>query len=76
MAFQIYKEDPNMIRESRARKAVTIIDRVLEKNIVMLPLACRGSNPGEANENISSRNYYEGTKVIAAYMFQTSYIKD
>ncbi|KAH0998616.1 cytosolic non-specific dipeptidase-like isoform X1 [Dendroctonus ponderosae] len=74
--IQIYKEDPNMIRESRARKAVTVLDRVLEKNIVMLPLACRGSNPGEANENISSRNYYEGTKVIAAYMFQTSYIKD
>ncbi|XP_060528292.1 cytosolic non-specific dipeptidase-like [Cylas formicarius] len=71
---QIYKEDPNMIREARARQAVTIFDRVLEKNIVMLPLSCRGSNPGEPNENISSRNFYEGTKLIAAYLFQMSNI--
>ncbi|XP_050304401.1 cytosolic non-specific dipeptidase-like [Anthonomus grandis grandis] len=73
---QIYKEDPNMIREAKAREAVTILDRILEKSILMLPLTCRGSNPGESNENITSRNYYEGTKVIAAYLFQTSYIKD
>ncbi|KAL1494567.1 hypothetical protein ABEB36_010145 [Hypothenemus hampei] len=68
--IQIYKEDPNMIREPIAREAVTILDRILQRNIVVLPLARRGSNPGHENENISSRNYYEGTKVIAAYLFQ------
>ncbi|KAF7273865.1 hypothetical protein GWI33_013443 [Rhynchophorus ferrugineus] len=74
--MQIYKEDPSLIREARAREAVTILDRVLEKSIVMMPLSCKGSNPGEVDENISTRNYYEGTKVIAAYLFQIATIQD
>ena len=72
----MYKEEPNMIREARGNEAVTILDRILEKNIVMLPLSCRGSNSGGPNENISSRNYYEGTKVIGAYLFQIALLND
>ncbi|CAH1155802.1 unnamed protein product [Phaedon cochleariae] len=74
--IQIYKEDPNLIREDRGRETATIFDNVLEKNIIILPLCAKGADPGEANENISSRNYFEGTKLIAAYLFQLSYLKE
>ncbi|XP_030764210.1 cytosolic non-specific dipeptidase-like [Sitophilus oryzae] len=74
--MQVYKEDPSLIREARAREVVTILDRVLEKSILMMPLSCKGSNSGEANENISIRNYYEGTKVVAAYLFQFAIVHE
>lgn len=65
-----------MIREDRGRETATIFDNVLEKNVIVLPLCEKGSNPGGANEYISARNYYEGTKLIAAYLFQLSYINE
>ncbi|XP_028138514.1 beta-Ala-His dipeptidase-like isoform X1 [Diabrotica virgifera virgifera] len=68
--IQIYKQDPNLIREDRGRESPTVFDSVLEKNIVMVPLCSKNSNQAEANESISARCYYEGTKLLAAYMFQ------
>ncbi|KAJ8947213.1 hypothetical protein NQ318_001498 [Aromia moschata] len=70
--IQIYKECPNIIREDRPRETITILDRVLEKPVVLLPLYCKGCNAGEENENITARNYYEGIKLLAAYMFQVA----
>ncbi|XP_023021265.2 cytosolic non-specific dipeptidase [Leptinotarsa decemlineata] len=74
--IQIYKEDPNLIREDRGRETATIFDNVLEKNMIILPLCSKGTNSGEANEHISSRNYFEGTKVIAAYLFQIAQTRE
>ncbi|RZC33444.1 PHF5 and/or Peptidase M20 domain containing protein [Asbolus verrucosus] len=68
--IQIYKEDPNMIREDRARVLLTILDSILETNILFLPLVTHGSNAGGDNENLSLRNFYESTKLLAAYLFQ------
>ncbi|CAH1985983.1 unnamed protein product [Acanthoscelides obtectus] len=68
--IQIYKEDPNLIREDRPRLTATIFDNVLEKSMLLLPLCSRGSNLGQADENISNKNYYEGTKLIGAFLFQ------
>jgi hypothetical protein len=59
-----------MIREDRARVLLTILDRVLESNILLLPLVSRGSNAGGDNENITVRIFYESTKLLAAYLFQ------
>lgn len=61
-----------MIREDRSRVLLTIFDQVLETNILLLPLVPKGSNPGGANENIIIRNFYESTKLLAAYLFQIS----
>ncbi|CAG9769828.1 unnamed protein product [Ceutorhynchus assimilis] len=73
---QIYKEVPNMIRRSTVTEALTVMDRTLEKPIVMVPLSRSVSRPGKCNENITYRNYIEGTKVIAAILFQISYTTD
>lgn len=65
-----------MIREDRERESVTIFNTFLEKPILVLPLCNKTSNLGEEDENISYRNYYEGTKLIAAFLYQFSYMKD
>lgn len=61
-----------MIREDRSRVLLTIFDQVLETNILLLPLVPKGSNSGDANENVTIRNFYESTKLLAAYLFQVS----
>lgn len=65
-----------MIREDRERESVAIFNTFLERPILLLPLCNKTSNLSEENENISYRNYYEGTKLIAAFLYQFSYMKD
>lgn len=64
-----------MIREDRDRKTLTDLRRVTEKRVLLLPLGKKDMNAGKANENISLKNYYEGTKVIAALLFQIAALK-
>lgn len=56
--------------------SISNLDGTLEKNILVLPLVGNGSNTGEANENISYRNLFEGTKLLAAYLIQLSEVKE
>lgn len=63
-----------MIREDRDRKTLTDLGRVSEKRILLLPLGKKGMNAGRANEHISLKNFYEGTKVIAALLFQIAHL--
>lgn len=64
-----------MIREDRARKVLTVLQRITEKSILLLPLGSKGCNAGQDNENITLRNFYEGTKLMAAYLYQVSSIE-
>lgn len=64
-----------MVREDRDRKTLTDLSRVTEKRVLLLPLGKNGMNAGRANEHISLKNFYEGTKVIAALLFQLALLK-
>lgn len=64
-----------MIREDRDRKTLTDLGRITEKKVLLLPLGRKGMNAGKSNENISLRNFIEGTKVLAAFLFQFAYTK-
>ncbi|XP_017781520.1 PREDICTED: cytosolic non-specific dipeptidase-like [Nicrophorus vespilloides] len=66
--IQIYKEDPSMIREDRDSTSINILE-MIGKSILLLPLVQKGGN-GPDNECILARNFYEGTKLIGAYLFQ------
>lgn len=73
--IQIYKDPPNMIREDKNINSVKILSRVIDKVVVLLPLGNKNINAGKPNENITLRNFYEGTKLLAAYLYQLSYLK-
>ncbi|KAI4461418.1 beta-ala-his dipeptidase [Holotrichia oblita] len=73
--IQIYKEDPNMIRDDTDNIVINIITRILEVNMLLLPLSTKSTNIGKENENIPLRNLYEGTKLLGAYLFQLNEIE-
>lgn len=76
LILQIYKEDPNLIREDKEIPIVLLLQRVLpDRNILVLPLAAGSCNAGSANENINRKQYFEGTKMLMAYLYQLSEIK-
>ncbi|KAF5283509.1 hypothetical protein FQR65_LT02662 [Abscondita terminalis] len=70
--FQIYKEDPNLIREDRDLPVVNILSVATEKNILVLPLGDKHIRAGESNESIHKKHFYEGIKVLGAYLFQVA----
>lgn len=68
--FQIYKEVPNDIREDEPHAILLVLFRVFKKPILMLPLCERSSNMRKPNEKISERCFFEGTKLLVAYLIQ------
>ncbi|KAK4875841.1 hypothetical protein RN001_012263 [Aquatica leii] len=70
--IQIYKDDPNMIREDRDLKIVNTLSVISEKSILVLPLGDKHIRAGEDNENMPKKNFYEGIKLLGAYLFQVA----
>lgn len=68
----MYKEDPNLIREDRDMKTVVILSRTIERNVLVLPIGDRNINVGGNNENMPKKNYYEGIKLLGAYILQVA----
>lgn len=63
-----------MIREDRDMKVVAMLSTKLDKPVLLLPLGIRGTNAGQANENMSRKHFFEATKLLGAYLFQVSYV--
>ncbi|CAH0554685.1 unnamed protein product [Brassicogethes aeneus] len=73
--IQIYKEDPDMIREDRGRVIITILKIVFEKPVLCMPLIPHGCNKKVANEHIPKKNFMEATKLLAAFLLQVKDMK-
>ncbi|KAB0794870.1 hypothetical protein PPYR_11709 [Photinus pyralis] len=74
--IQIYRQDPNMIREDCDMKVVTMLSVLTERCVLVLPLGDNHINAGRSNENIRRANYYDGMKVLGAYLFQIAELAD
>ncbi|KAK5644918.1 hypothetical protein RI129_006218 [Pyrocoelia pectoralis] len=74
--IQIYRQDPNMIREDTDMKIVSLLSVLTEKCVLVLPLGDRYINAGRSNENIGKTHFYDGMKVLAAYFFQIAELID
>ena len=59
-----------MIRDDTDYVEINILQKIIKKPILLLPLASKSSNAGKPNENIILRNFYEGTKLLGAYLLQ------
>ncbi len=40
------------------------------KNVLLLPMGCSDDGAHSQNEKINERNYIEGTKLLAAYIYE------
>ena len=72
-SFQIYKEEPNIIREGNELSTLLELRKALPNaNILVLPLTNNESNPSTERENISLKCYIESTKLITNYLHHLS----
>lgn len=72
--LMVYREAPNMIREDKEIPTILLLQRVLDKSILLLPLAAEKSNANKPNENITKKQFFEGTKVLVAYLSQLAVV--
>lgn len=72
----VFKEEPNIIRESMDIAIIMILQKVVQKsNIVLMPLGNNEMDENDANECVIIRNYFESKKMLAAYLFEVAGIR-
>ncbi|KAB0796725.1 hypothetical protein PPYR_10786 [Photinus pyralis] len=70
----VYGVEPDLTREGGSIAIVADLKRVLQKNIVLLPVGTGDDGAHAENEKINIRNYIEGTKMFLAYMYEVAQI--
>lgn len=70
-----YGVKPNMIREGGSIPVTLTLQEVTGKNVLLLPMGASDDGAHSQNEKIDRRNYVEGTKEMAAYLYQVSLLK-
>jgi len=71
----VYGKRPDMIREGGAMSTVLYIQEVTGKNVLLLPMGASDDGAHSQNEKINVTNYIEGTKVMAAYLYELGKVK-
>ncbi|XP_005990781.1 beta-Ala-His dipeptidase [Latimeria chalumnae] len=64
---RVFGVKPDMIREGGTIPIARILQEVLQKSIMMLPIGGADDGIHSQNEKISRYNFIEGTKLFAAY---------
>lgn len=66
----VYKIEPDMTREGGSIPVVLDIQKVTNTNVCLLPMGACDDGAHSQNEKIDVRNYIEGTKVFAGYLYE------
>jgi len=69
---KVYGIEPDMIREGGSIPVTLTFEETLGKNVMLLSLGCGDDGAHSQNEKMDVRNYIEGTKVLAAYIYEVS----
>jgi len=72
----VFHTFPDMIREGGYMNQVLLLQETTKKNVLLLPMGSSDDGAHSQNEKIDIRNYIEGTKVMAAYLFEVGQITD
>ncbi|XP_030380575.1 cytosolic non-specific dipeptidase-like [Scaptodrosophila lebanonensis] len=67
---QTYDAMPNYIRDGGSILAPTIFREVLNKNVIVLPIASNDNGGGPINERLSVENYVKGSQMLSAFMWE------
>ena len=71
----VYKCDPDLTREGGSIPVTLTFEEATGKNVMLLPMGASDDGAHSQNEKIDRRNYVEGTKVLAAYLYEVSMLK-
>jgi len=68
----VYGVEPDMTREGGSIPVTLTLEEVTGKNCMLLPMGQADDGAHSQNEKLSVRNYIEGTKVLAAYIYEVA----
>lgn len=69
---QVYKCKPDLTREGGSIPITLTFQEVTGKSVMLLPMGAADDGAHSQNEKIDIRNYIEGTKVLAAYLYHVA----
>ncbi|KAL3284806.1 hypothetical protein HHI36_018946 [Cryptolaemus montrouzieri] len=70
----VYKVEPDLIREGGSIPITLTFQEATGKNVLLLPVGAGDDGAHSQNEKIDIRNYIEGSKLLAAYLYEVGQI--
>lgn len=64
-----------MTREGGSIPVTLTLQEVTGKNVMLLPMGASDDGAHSQNEKIDKRNYVEGSKLLAAYLYEIAQLK-
>ncbi|KAH6935124.1 hypothetical protein HPB50_003452 [Hyalomma asiaticum] len=71
----VYGVEPDMTREGGSIPVTLTLQEVTNKSVILLPMGASDDGAHSQNEKIDERNYIEGSKLLAAYMYEIAQLK-
>lgn len=68
--FLVYNVEPDLTREGGSIPVTLTFQEATEKDVLLLPMGAADDGAHSQNEKIDLRNYIEGTKLLAAYIYE------
>ncbi|XP_077290127.1 cytosolic non-specific dipeptidase 2 [Arctopsyche grandis] len=71
----VFKIEPDMCREGGSIPVTISLQEASGKNVMLLPVGAGDDMAHSQNEKINVKNYIEGTKLLAAYLYEVGLLK-
>ncbi|KAK2094220.1 Metallopeptidase M20 [Saguinus oedipus] len=68
--------EPDLTREGGSIPVTLTFQEATGKNVMLLPVGSADDGAHSQNEKLNRRNYIEGTKMLAAYLYEVSQLKE
>ncbi|KAK4887549.1 hypothetical protein RN001_003820 [Aquatica leii] len=72
----VYGVKPDLIREGGSIPITITLQQITGKNVILLPVGAGDDGAHSQNEKIDIRNYIQGTKLLGAYLYEVSQLRN
>uniref|UniRef100_A0A8W4FIV5 Carnosine dipeptidase 2 n=1 Tax=Sus scrofa TaxID=9823 RepID=A0A8W4FIV5_PIG len=72
----VFGVEPDLTREGGSIPVTLTFQEATGKNVMLLPMGSADDGAHSQNEKLNRHNYIEGTKMMAAYLYEVSQLKN
>ncbi|KAL0613508.1 Cytosolic non-specific dipeptidase [Plecturocebus cupreus] len=72
----VFGVEPDLTREGGSIPVTLTFQEATGKNVMLLPVGSADDGAHSQNEKLNRRNYVDGTKMLAAYLYEVSQLKE
>lgn len=72
----VFGVEPDLTREGGSIPVTLTFQEATGKNVMLLPVGSADDGAHSQNEKLNRLNYIEGTKMLAAYLYEVSQLKN